>query len=470
MVIFQINFRPNIEGFVKKVVLASVLLSGTGLANVVGVDTQNFNPTSNGLDFVTVQSSETLEPGVFNLGLFANHAVNTLAYYKDSTGNRTRFRDSLTSGDINAGVGIMRNWDLGISFPQIFSQSVKDKGDRTEFSSNGNTEIRLNTKVRLLGNAKGGLAVVGTVGLNRIQNNPYVGKDAGPTSTLEIAADTSISQIALGANIGYRWRSAGEKLPDFPIEPMKNQYIASAAASYHIKSISSKIIFEVFGSWPVSRVNADINRHMYSMEALLGLKHDLTSNVALHAGGGTELQNGVSSPDMRGYVGTNITAGPFWGKPALKKTVRKVKAAPVAPEAMPEPEIEPTEMAATPPAAGTVETVVMISNVLFAFDSDQMVLQGAYQELEKLAQYIMAPPQFKKLTIEGHTDYMGSDEYNRDLSQRRADAVMRHLIKKHNLPADRIEAIGYGESRPVADNGNFQGRQQNRRVEFRIER
>ena len=51
------------------------------LANVVGVDTQNFNPTTSGLDFVTVHSSETLKPGYVNFGFYLNYAGNTLPNY-----------------------------------------------------------------------------------------------------------------------------------------------------------------------------------------------------------------------------------------------------------------------------------------------------------------------------------------------------------------------------------------------------
>ena len=65
--------KKHLVGFV--IIIFTI---GTAQANVVGIDAQNFNPTSNGIDFVTVQSSETLEPGIVNLGLFFNYAINTL--------------------------------------------------------------------------------------------------------------------------------------------------------------------------------------------------------------------------------------------------------------------------------------------------------------------------------------------------------------------------------------------------------
>lgn len=72
-----------------------------------------------------------------------------------------------------------------------------------------------------------------------------------------------------------------------------------------------------------------------------------------------------------------------------------------------------------------------------------------------------------KVEIAGHTDSRGSDERNQELSERRAQAVMDHLIGE-GIPAERLSARGYGESEPVADNRAHAGRALNRRVELRI--
>jgi outer membrane protein OmpA-like peptidoglycan-associated protein len=76
-------------------------------------------------------------------------------------------------------------------------------------------------------------------------------------------------------------------------------------------------------------------------------------------------------------------------------------------------------------------------------------------------------PDIRKVRVEGHTDSKGSDAYNIKLSQRRANAVRDYLIA-HGVEADRLVAVGYGETRPVADNGTAEGRARNRRVEFTI--
>jgi outer membrane protein OmpA-like peptidoglycan-associated protein len=72
-----------------------------------------------------------------------------------------------------------------------------------------------------------------------------------------------------------------------------------------------------------------------------------------------------------------------------------------------------------------------------------------------------------KLNIAGHTDWVGSDEYNQKLSDSRAASVMNYLISK-GVDASRIKSKGYGESTPIADNKTAAGRAKNRRVELML--
>jgi OOP family OmpA-OmpF porin len=71
-----------------------------------------------------------------------------------------------------------------------------------------------------------------------------------------------------------------------------------------------------------------------------------------------------------------------------------------------------------------------------------------------------------RLSIEGHTDADGDDDFNRELSERRADSVRRYLVERYGVDGGRLEAVGHGEARPVADNDTPVGKQQNRRVEL----
>jgi len=91
---------------------------------------------------------------------------------------------------------------------------------------------------------------------------------------------------------------------------------------------------------------------------------------------------------------------------------------------------------------------------------------GAAERLRPLAQYLSANPDVK-VRIDGHTDAQGSDSYNQDLSERRAQAIRTALSSMGVDPA-RVQAIGHGEATPLADNRTPTGRQQNRRVEITL--
>jgi outer membrane protein OmpA-like peptidoglycan-associated protein len=100
------------------------------------------------------------------------------------------------------------------------------------------------------------------------------------------------------------------------------------------------------------------------------------------------------------------------------------------------------------------------------FDSDKATIQRrSFRLLDQVAKVILEHPELEKVWIEGHTDERGTLGHNRQLSQRRADAVRVYLIKKGVAP-ERLEARGYGKDYPVASNTTEKGRAANRRVEF----
>jgi outer membrane protein OmpA-like peptidoglycan-associated protein len=104
-------------------------------------------------------------------------------------------------------------------------------------------------------------------------------------------------------------------------------------------------------------------------------------------------------------------------------------------------------------------------DVLFEFDRTALLPQ-AQTKLGQLAAVLSRSD--RRATIEGHTDGVGTDAYNQDLSQRRAVAVRDHLVA-HGVAADRLQVVGRGESSPVAANATPEGRAMNRRVEIIID-
>lgn len=101
------------------------------------------------------------------------------------------------------------------------------------------------------------------------------------------------------------------------------------------------------------------------------------------------------------------------------------------------------------------------------FDTNSAELRpGLYNEINRVACVLNQYPD-TLIRVEGHTDSKGSDEYNMELSKKRANAV-KTLLAMRGVAESRIEVAGYGKTMPVATNGTEAGRQKNRRVEIRI--
>jgi outer membrane protein OmpA-like peptidoglycan-associated protein len=107
--------------------------------------------------------------------------------------------------------------------------------------------------------------------------------------------------------------------------------------------------------------------------------------------------------------------------------------------------------------------IVNLSDVLFDFNQASLK-PGTKEKLAKVSGILLAYPSLH-MNVEGHTDSIGSDEYNLKLSQRRADAV-RDYLTANGINSANIQAIGLGKAGPVASNDTAAGRQQNRRVEM----
>jgi len=107
--------------------------------------------------------------------------------------------------------------------------------------------------------------------------------------------------------------------------------------------------------------------------------------------------------------------------------------------------------------------IVNISDVLFDFNK-YTLKPGAREKMAKVSGILLAYPGLK-IQVEGHTDSVGSDEYNQKLSEQRAGAV-RDYLTAQGVPSNMVTSVGLGKGQPVASNDTAAGRQQNRRVEL----
>ena len=114
-----------------------------------------------------------------------------------------------------------------------------------------------------------------------------------------------------------------------------------------------------------------------------------------------------------------------------------------------------------------VGSKVILGDIFFDFNSSTLQ-EASFYTLDKQAAFLLDSKDIS-LEIEGHTDSLGGDEYNKELSQRRADAVKSYLVSK-GIASERLTTIGFGSEQPISDNETEDGRRMNRRVVFCITR
>ncbi len=107
---------------------------------------------------------------------------------------------------------------------------------------------------------------------------------------------------------------------------------------------------------------------------------------------------------------------------------------------------------------------IVAHGILFAYGSHKIKGQS-YKTLKNIGELLTDDPELR-LSIEGHTDSDGADDYNQNLSQQRAESVRVYLINEFGIAGDRLEAKGWGESKPLDTNDSSEGKANNRRVEL----
>jgi len=161
------------------------------------------------------------------------------------------------------------------------------------------------------------------------------------------------------------------------------------------------------------------------------------------------------------------------GQAELAKAPPKLAPAPVAaaPAKPAPPKPAPAKVAPVPPKPKPVavpprpKKIIVLQGAQFGFDSSELTAEARATLDEQIA--VLEKEADIKVEIAGYTDDIGPEAYNQGLSQRRAKAVEEYLISK-GISLDRLEAVGYGESNPIAANDTREGRATNRRVEFNI--
>ena len=440
----------------KLLILFILSLPGVVSANIIGSDLQNFNPGASILDYVTVHSSKTLKPGQFSLGLTVNRATNTLPYF-DSEGSENietsrRYLNSITSADANIAVGVLENLHLTLAVPYLLDQEVRRSTDfYGSFEELGNTELRGGFKWAFLPLDYFGMALVGTVNYNRVKDNPYSGNEEWPAFSAELVGELDFGIISTAVNVGHRWRKSGisEAFDEEnqPIEPFADQWIFSVGADLHIPATVWHILAESYGSYTEDDISSLSPRNSSVLEGVGAVRYQPWEHFFAQVGFGREMKHAVSSADDRYFLGVYWSFGPF-------KRAKQVAPAPV---------IEQTPVAPAPKVA-----IIDLEDILFEFNSDVVRSDVEESKLIALREALSNKGTVQKIVIEGHACAIGTETYNLDLSERRADSLVEWVVQKFEFPREKVIPVGFGEQVPHESNISDENRRRNRRVRFAI--
>ena len=222
-----------------------------------------------------------------------------------------------------------------------------------------------------------------------------------------------------------------------------------------------------FAHQSISNVPARTGRdHSTFANIGTGLKYYFTENFYAKAGLDGMYNIDVGESEWAAGVGVGVNFG-GGSKPAAEPAPAPV--AEVCSDSDNDGVCDNVDKCPDTPANVTVvaEVVRVELDVKFDFDKSK-VKEESYGDIKNLADFMNQYPS-TTTTVEGHTDSVGTDAYNQKLSERRANAVREVLVNQYGVGSERVNSVGYGESRPVADNATDAGRAVNRRVEAEVE-
>lgn len=324
---------------------------------------------------------------------------------------------------------------------------------------------------------------------------------------LSALSEIRAGSFELNPYVGYNFFQSSQNLDNAPVYGGRFGY--NITRYFGIEVAGQFLTTEVDDKWKIDNTEGefgypmdDVDLYTYHIDAIVHLIPDGRFNPFIIAGfGGAHYDPNISKHDMAAFnvgVGAKIwltdnialrfDVQDYMVTEIMQETFHNIgvtggivfafggreKPAPVAEtyEPIPEPVPEPPPLPPPPPPVVVAKPVIIEKGrqtLDVKFDFDKSTIKGVYNDdLDDLSRVMKDYPDLK-VTIEGHTDSIGSNAYNQNLSEERAGAVKNYMVEKNAIDASRIATEGFGEERPIADNATAEGRAQNRRVEAAVD-
>lgn len=471
-------------------------------AQVQGFDVQNFKPTPGPRDLVIVPQSQPLSHLSGAVGAYLSFAFDPLVLLDQNEQRTLDVVKNRLQLDLMGALGVKDFMEIGLVMPIILLQqsgNLEQLGTEGQIQSTVLGDLALLAKFTFLRRrsyAKGfGIAMVNRVNFPTGKREAFT-SDGTPSWNPTFVFDYRFGMGALiSVQTGVYIRFVPLVFQDTLIGPT-----FTAAAGAELPLVRRYGVTALGGAYvnvPLLKLPESVRQ--IPAEVMLGLRWYSSIGVTFTTGLNFGADCGFTVPTFRFFLAA------VWvpGKTREYEAIENFKKPPVDPDGdgvigdydhcpdipgpvenhgCPESDQDKDgiidRVDDCPNLAGRKEyngcprvyqkenKIRVLERVHFATDQD-VILPESFSVLEEVAEVMRAHPEWLEILVEGHCDSRASDAYNLDLSQRRAQAVMKFLLARGIAPS-RIRAQGFGRSRPIADNNTEEGMALNRRVEFTI--
>ncbi|MDO8494189.1 MAG: OmpA family protein [Deltaproteobacteria bacterium] len=412
-------------------------------------------PALDGGRYFATDQSQTLWQMGYHVGVTGMYLFEPVELSGSGGGRRAGVVDDLYLAHVTGALGVTDWLNIGLDVPAVVYETFYNYiyadgtqctvglacAKRTRKAKLG--DILFGFKVRLLDAERNlvGLSVQPFVTIPT-GSGYYMGGYGFFTGGAKFIVDTNIKRkVFLALNIGYQAIKENRYAPDTAFAKINDVLTVSGGAHVPLGrdfALIGEVVAETLVESPFK------HKVQTPVEALAGVRFSPGNikKLTLGFGGGMGLTAGVGAPKFRAMA------------QAMYRLSNVVE--------LEDEEVEEVVEVEAP----FEEKIVITQRIHFEFGYYR-VRDVSTAIIDDVAEVMRRNPQVTKVRIEGHTDDVGSDIYNQKLSQRRAEAVREYMIGK-GIEPHRLQAVGYGESRPVADNETLLGRAKNRRTEFTV--
>lgn len=411
-------------------------------------DASIFNPAPDVSRYLNTRQAENLRQWKPAGGFFLDYGNAPIKVVDLTTGSTQKVVGTVMTGHVTGAIGLIDWAQIGVDIPVLLYETFSNPnagavtGGPTQKFIGKLGDIKMEAQFQILdiNRYNIGVAVAPFAQFSTGKKNIYFSNEQMSGGIRAIVEGKVKNRYYFAGNFGYQYLK-------------RNQYFAGNADAY----IGSLFLFGVGAHVDVGKGFSVIGEATGETVLSNFFKSSRQTPMTLLGGARYTIETGpVQGLQFTLAGGSGITkgVGAPMGEAILSIAYRR-------PNVVRLPDLKPTDV-----EARADEKILITQKIHFEFNRS-IIRPISYPILDDVVQLLKLNPQIKRVQVEGHTDAIGGDAYNQRLSESRAKAVVAYLVSK-GIASDRLTAVGYGRSRPIADNSTAEGRAKNRRTEFTV--